>query len=95
MAYGIQVDGLNITNSALSVVAKGNVVPTNSSSTSVSVLSKSSYPYITEFKVVFVPTGIRDTSAEEVRPHAVISSNHISIYSPVGMSSHQYLVLGR
>lgn len=95
MAYGIQVDGQNLTYSALSVVAKGNVTPTNSASTSVSVLSKSSYPDVTEFKVVFTPTGVRDTSNEEVRPYAVISTNHITIYSPVGMSPHQFLVLGR
>ena len=95
MSYGIQVDGQNLTYSALSVIAKGNVVPTNSGSTSASVLYKNNYPDVTEFKVVFIPIGIRDTSSEEVRPYSVITSTSIIIYSPVNMSTHQFLVLGR
>ena len=90
MAYGIQVDGLNITNSALSVVTKGSL----SSATTIN-LTKSTYNDITEFKVVFIPTGIRDTSAEELRPTSSQSSTAITITQPSNGTSHQYLVLGR
>ena len=90
MAYGIQVDGLNITNSALSVVTKGSL----SSATTIN-LTKSTYNDITEFKIVFIPTGIRDTSAEELRPTSSQSSTTISITQPSNGTPHQYLVLGR
>ena len=90
MSYVIQVDGLNITNSALSVVAKGSL----SSATTVT-LTKSNYDGVTEFQVVFIPTGIRDTSAEELRPTSSQSSTAITITQPSNGTSHQYLVLGR
>ena len=59
MAYGIQVDGLNLDNSALSVVTKGSL-----SSANTITLTKNNYSDVTEFKVVFIPIGIRDTSDE-------------------------------
>ena len=90
MAYGIQVDGLNLTYSALSVVAKGSL----SSATTVT-LTKSNYADITEFKVVFTPTGVRDTSLEELRPTSSQTSTNITITQPSNGANHQYLVLGR
>ena len=50
MAYGIQVDGLNITNSAFSVITKGVLT----SATTVT-LTKSNYANVTEFEVIFTP----------------------------------------
>ena len=44
MAYGIQVDGLNITNSAFSAITKGVLT----SATTVT-LTKSNYANVTEF----------------------------------------------
>ena len=90
MAYGIQVDGLNITNSALSVVTKGSL----SSATTIN-LTKSTYNDITEFTVVFIPIGIRDTSLEELRPTSSQTSTTITITQPSNGTNHQYLVLGR
>ena len=90
MAYGIQVDGLNLTYSAFSVVAKGSL----SSATTVN-LTKNNYDDITEFEVVFTPTGIRDTSDEELRPTSSQSSSTITITQPSNGTPHQYLVLGR
>tara|TARA_R100000655_G_scaffold97142_1_gene139942 strand:- start:644 stop:916 length:273 start_codon:yes stop_codon:yes gene_type:complete len=90
MAYGIQVDGLNLTYSALSVVAKGSLT----SATTVS-LTKNNYADITEFKVVFIPIGIRDTSDEELRPTSSQTSTNITITQPSNGTNHQYLVLGR
>lgn len=90
MAYGIQVDGLNLDNSALSVVTKGSL-----SSANTITLTKNNYSDVTEFKVVFIATGIRDTSDEELRPTATISSTTITITQPASGTPHQYMVLGR
>ena len=90
MSYGIQVDGQNLTYSALSVITKGSL----NSATSFS-LTKSDYNDVTEFKVVFIPIGIRDTSSEEVRPTSSQNSTYITITQPSNGSPHQYLVLGR
>tara|TARA_B100000214_G_scaffold338185_1_gene283180 strand:- start:356 stop:628 length:273 start_codon:yes stop_codon:yes gene_type:complete len=90
MAYGIQVDGLNLTYSALSVVAKGSLT----SATTIN-LTKSTYNDITEFTVVFIPIGIRDTSLEELRPTSSQTSTTITITQPSNGTNHQYLVLGR
>ena len=90
MAYGIQVDGLNITNSAFSVITKGVLT----SATTVT-LTKSNYANVTEFQVVFTPTGIRDTSEEELRPTSSQNSSTITITQPSNGTPHQYLVLGR
>jgi len=90
MSYGIQVDGQNLTYSALSVITKGSLTSATSFS-----LTKSNYADVTEFKVVFVPIGIRDTSSEEVRPTSSQTSTAITITQPSNGSPHQYLVLGR
>ncbi|MDB4342605.1 hypothetical protein OAA20_00820 [bacterium] len=90
MAYGIQVDGLNLNNSALSVIAKGSL-----SSAGTITLTKNNYSDVTEFKVVFIATGIRDTSDEELRPTAAIGSTTITITQPTSGTPHQYMVLGR
>lgn len=90
MAYGIQVDGLNLTYSALSVVAKGSLT----SATTIN-LTKSTYNDITEFTVVFIPIGVRDTSLEELRPTSSQTSTTITITQPSNGTNHQYLVLGR
>ena len=90
MAYGIQVDGLNLTYSALSAVTKGSLT----SATTIN-LTKSTYNDITEFTVVFIPIGIRDTSDEELRPTSSQTSTNITITQPSNGTNHQYLVLGR
>lgn len=90
MAYGIQVNGVNLTYSALSVIAKGSL-----SSAGTTTLTKSNYSDVTEFKVVFIATGIRDTSDEERRPSATVGSSTITITQPSNATPHQYMVLGR
>lgn len=90
MAYGIQIDGVDLAFSSLSVVTKGML-----SSAGTITLTKSSYTDVTEFKVVFVATGVRDTSEEELRPTSSQSGTSITIIQPSGGSPHQYLVLGR
>lgn len=90
MAYGIQVDGQNLTYSALSVITKGSL----SSAGSIN-LSKNNFSDVSEFKVVFIATGIRDTSEEELRPTSSQSSTIITITQPTNGTPHQYLVLGR
>lgn len=90
MAYGIQVDGANLNHSALSVITKGSL-----SSAGTTTLTKNNYSDVTEFKVVFIATGIRDTSDEELRPTATVSSTTITITQPTNGTPHQYMVLGR
>ena len=90
MAYGIQVDGENLNNSALSVITKGSL-----SSARTITLTKNNYSDVTEFKVVFIATGIRDTSDEEKRPSATVGSSTITITQPSNATPHQYMVLGR
>lgn len=90
MAYGIQVDGQNLTYSALSVITKGSL-----STAGTTTLTKSNFSDVTEFKVVFVATGVRDTSAEELRPTSSQSSTTITITQPSNGTPHQYMVLGR
>lgn len=90
MGYGIQIDGVNLTYSALSVIAKGSL-----SSAGTTTLTKSNYSDVTEFKVVFIATGLRDTSEEELRPTATVGSTTITITQPSSGSPHQYMVLGR
>ena len=90
MAYGIQIDGQNLTYSALSVIAKGSLSSAGSTN-----LSKNSFPDVSEFKVVFIATGVRDTSEEELRPTSSQSSTTITITQPSNGTPHQYLVLGR
>jgi len=90
VAYGIQVNGVNLTYSALSVIAKGSL-----SSAGTTTLTKSNYSDVTEFKVVFIATGIRDTSDEERRPSATVGSSTITITQPSNATPHQYMVLGR
>lgn len=90
MAYGIQIDGQNLTYSALSVIAKGSLSSAGSTN-----LSKNNFPDVSEFKVVFIATGVRDTSLEELRPTSSQSSTTITITQPSNGTPHQYLVLGR
>ena len=90
MAYGIQLDGVDLAYSSLSVITKGTL-----SSAGTITLTKSNYSDVTEFKVVFVATGIRDTSEQELRPSSSQSGATITITQPSGGTPHQYLVLGR
>lgn len=90
MAYGVEIDGVDLSFSALSVIAKGSL-----SSAGTTSLTLSNYPDVTEFKVVFIATGLRDTSTLEIRPTFAIGSTAITITQPSNGSPHQYMVLGR
>lgn len=93
MTYGIQIDGVDLANSSLSVITKGSL--TAASSTFYTNITKSDFTDVSEFKVVFIATGIRDTSVQEVRPFFSESGTFISIGMPANAAPHQYLVLGR
>jgi len=101
MAFGIEVtmsDGftVNFAKSCLSVIASGTLPANTGNATSVIVINKSQHPDVTEYQLVFIPTGIRSTSTSEVRPTLHFeNSSQISILKGAGMSVHQYLVLGR
>jgi hypothetical protein len=88
VAYGIKIDGNPITYSALSVLAKGTITSSFS-------LAKSNYPDVTEFKVAFIPIGVRSTATREVRPSSSQDSTRIYLTKPSNAAAHLYLVLGR
>ena len=125
MAYGIQVDGDDLTYSAFSVQSKGTVSPVTSGTPWTSATAIEVYKYIqpngvpytglgyywdggstlthhpefSEFRVVFTPIEIRDTSEEQLRPYANVTAslNRIIIYrgNSSQMVTHQYMVLAR
>jgi hypothetical protein len=97
MAYGIIVGGDTLTNSSLSVITKGNLPANNTGGNlSVTILTKADHPDVSEFNVVFISTGIRNTVTEQLRPRILSdNSTYISLVKMAGMSAHQYLVLGR
>ena len=88
MAFGIEINGDPITYRALSVIAKGTVTGSFS-------LAKNNYPDVTEFKVAFIPIGVRSTATREVRPSSSQDSTRIYITKPSNADAHLYLVLGR
>lgn len=90
MAYGLEINGFAFTYGALSVIAKGTISP----GATVSV-TKSSHPDITDWRVIFTPTGVRDLAEGEVRPSWGQTSATVTLSSPSNAGPHNYLVLGR
>ena len=90
MSIGILAGDHNFAFSALSVITKGVL----SAETDVT-LTKSDYIDITEFDVVFTPTGRRNVQLEELRPSFTQDDNEIVISQPANGSPHEYMVLGR
>jgi hypothetical protein len=90
MAYGLSVDGFAFNYGTYSVIETGQV-PLGSWLN----FYKFNHPDITQFGVIFIPYGVRDTSLTEVRPKWTDNGNYIFI-SGIGVTTpHRYLVLGR
>lgn len=90
MGFGLRIGNFDFTYGSLSVVKKGTIDP----GTSI-VLFKSWYDDVTDFRVIFTPTGTRNVGEEEKRPAYAIGSTTIIMSSPSDGSPHNYLVLGR
>lgn len=90
MSFGVSIDGFAYTYGSFSVVSTGNV-----STGSQTFALKAEHPDITDWRVVFIPTGLRDAGEEEIRPTLIESSTALSANSPADMSPHRYIVLGR
>jgi len=90
MAYGLAIDGFSFNYGTFSVVATGTVTTGNQT-----FVAKLSHPDLSDFKVVFIPIGIRSPGDEEVRPVAIENSYALYANSPSNMSPHKYIVLGR
>jgi hypothetical protein len=88
MTHGLSVDGFDFDYGTYSVITKGQLTATTT-------LTKGHYPDVTEFKVVFIATGMRNTYDEEVRPYYSETSATITMTKPTDAGEHQYLVLGR
>ncbi len=90
MPYGLSIGGFAFTYGALSVVKKGTIT----AGTTV-YFNKGAYPDISDFRAVFVPTGVRNITAGEVRPYFNQSVYGVLLTSPDDAGPHNYLVLGR
>jgi len=90
MSYGLSIDGFAYTYGTFSFIASGNVSVGNQT-----FISKPAHPDITDWRVVFIPTGLRDAGEEEIRPTLLENSYALYANSPSDMSPHRYIVLGR
>lgn len=90
MAYGLEINGFAFTYGALSVIAKGTINPGDTLS-----VGKLYHPDITDWRVIFTPTGVRDLAAGEVRPSFSQNQYAVIMNSPSNAGPHNYLVLGR
>jgi hypothetical protein len=90
MAYGLNVDGVSFNYGTYSIIASGDV-----SLGSQTYFYTSGHPDITDYKVVFVPYGVRDTSFNEKRPTWTNYGSLIAIFGISVTTPHKYIVLGR
>ena len=90
MSYGLSIGGFAFTYGALSVVAKGTITAGTTLN-----FNLGSHPDVSDFRAVFIPTGVRDITASEVRPYSTQHSGNIYLFSPANAGPHKYLVLGR
>ena len=90
MAYGVKVDGFDFGYGVYSVIQKGLVDRTFA-------VVLGDHPDVTEWRVVFIPVGVRSTQEREVRPtfSYLPDLNWILITKPALCSDHEYIVLGR
>lgn len=90
MAFGLSVDGFAFTYGTFSVVATGTV-PLGSSTN----FSKTGHSDLTQYRVVFIPIGVRDTSLAEKRPSFSNYSTYITVFGTGVTTPHKYIILGR
>ena len=90
MSYGVSLNDFAFTYGSLSVIQAGSISPG-----STVTITKSDHPDVTDWRVVFTPTGVRDISDEEVRPSFVNSAAAVTLSSASDAAPHNYLVLGR
>ena len=90
MSFGVAIDGFAYTYGTFSVITSGVVSTGNQT-----FASKLAHPDITDWRVVFIPTGLRDAGEEEIRPTLLENSYALYANSPSDLSPHRYIVLGR
>lgn len=90
MAFGLRIGTFDFTYGSLSVVAKGSI-----SAGSTVRITRANHPDITDWRVIFTPTGTRNVGEEEKRPSYEVSALAVTLTSPSDASAHNYLVLGR
>lgn len=90
MAYGLEINGFAFTYGALSVISTGTINPGDQL-----IINKSAHPDISDWRVVFTPTGVRDVAVEEVRPTSGEIFGLVFMEAPSNASPHNFLVLGR
>lgn len=90
MAYGLEVNGFAFNYGTYSVIQTGDV-PLGAGQN----FYKYYHPDITEFGVIFIPYGVRDTSLTEKRPTWSDNGSYIFINGVGVTTPHKYLVMGR
>jgi hypothetical protein len=90
MTYGLSVDGFSFNYGKYSIIETGDV-PLGSSYN----YYKSNSPVIQVYTVLFIPTGVRDTSEIHTRPYWQNNSSYIGIFGTNASSPHKYLIMGR
>jgi hypothetical protein len=90
MSFGVELNSFAFTYGSLSVVQAGAISPG-----STVTVTKSNHPDITDWRVVFTPTGVRNIGEDEVRPSFSNNAATVTMTSPADASPHNYLVLGR
>lgn len=90
MSFGLELNAFAYTYGSLSVVTKGTIAPG-----ATITVAKPNHPDVTDWRVIFTPTGTRNVGEEEVRPTSNTGGNSVILTSPADASAHSYLVLGR
>lgn len=95
--YGLEINGFSFNYGVYSVIEKGVL-------SGVTTITKEAHPDIRLWQVFFVPVGVRDINARELRPTSSESTvqnagetyNIITLVPPsVGTTSYLYFILGR
>lgn len=87
--YGLKIDGFNFNYGVYSVIEKGVL-------NGVTTITKEDHPDISLWQVFFVPVGVRDINARELRPTSSESSINITLTPPISSKiDYLYFILGR
>ena len=89
-SYGILLKDYSLQSGVWSVIVKGIL-----SAQGTTTINKSDYANVQQWRVFFTPVGVRDITAEEIRPYWTETSTQLRAIMPAGAGTHQVTVLGR
>lgn len=89
-SYGILLKDYSLQSGVWSVITKGTLTAQGTTT-----INKSDYANVQQWRVFFTPVGVRDITAEEIRPYWTETSTQLRAIMPAGAGTHQVTVLGR